>query len=133
MPGPEATLCCHAVHHAVRMLADTHHAIRARNHLLVLPSAANSTTLRMLHPPLQVNEKAKVSVKLVAEAGIGVVASGVAKANADIIQVSGHDGGTGASPISSIKHAGGPMEMGLAGELVGSLLLLVMLMGVQVL
>jgi len=61
-----------------------------------------------------VNDKAKVSVKLVAEAGIGVVASGVAKANADIIQVSGHDGGTGASPISSIKHAGGPMEMGLA-------------------
>ncbi|KAG2493454.1 hypothetical protein HYH03_008271 [Edaphochlamys debaryana] len=62
----------------------------------------------------QVNPRAKVSVKLVAEAGIGVVASGVAKANADIIQVSGHDGGTGASPISSIKHAGGPMEMGLA-------------------
>ncbi|KAJ9505421.1 hypothetical protein QJQ45_026361 [Haematococcus lacustris] len=62
----------------------------------------------------QVNDKAKVSVKLVAEAGIGVVASGVAKANADIIQVSGHDGGTGASPISSIKHAGGPMEMGLS-------------------
>ena len=109
------------------------HAIRARNHLLVLPSSAHSTMPRMPQPPLQVNEKAKVSVKLVAEAGIGVVASGVAKANADIIQVSGHDGGTGASPISSIKHAGGPMEMGLAGELVGSLLLLVILMGVQVL
>jgi len=62
----------------------------------------------------QVNPAAKVSVKLVAEAGIGVVASGVAKANADIIQISGHDGGTGASPISSIKHAGGPVEMGLA-------------------
>uniref|UniRef100_A0A7R9Z740 glutamate synthase (ferredoxin) n=1 Tax=Chlamydomonas euryale TaxID=1486919 RepID=A0A7R9Z740_9CHLO len=62
----------------------------------------------------QVNQAAKVSVKLVAEAGIGVIASGVAKANADVIQVSGHDGGTGASPISSIKHAGGPMEMGLA-------------------
>ncbi|KAK3249813.1 hypothetical protein CYMTET_40777 [Cymbomonas tetramitiformis] len=61
-----------------------------------------------------VNPKAKVSVKLVAEAGIGTVASGVAKANADIIQVSGHDGGTGASPVSSIKHAGGPWEMGLA-------------------
>merc|ERR1719301_390537 len=61
----------------------------------------------------QVNENAKVSVKLVAEAGIGTVASGVAKANADIIQVSGHDGGTGASPVSSIKHAGGPIEMGL--------------------
>jgi hypothetical protein len=57
---------------------------------------------------------AQVSVKLVAEAGIGVVASGVAKANADVIQISGHDGGTGASPISSIKHAGGPVEMGVA-------------------
>jgi glutamate synthase (ferredoxin) len=62
----------------------------------------------------QVNEQAKVSVKLVAQAGIGTVASGVAKANADIIQISGHDGGTGASPISSIKHCGGPIEMGLA-------------------
>jgi len=60
-----------------------------------------------------INPAAKVSVKLVAEAGIGTVASGVAKAGADIIQVSGHDGGTGASPISSIKHAGGPWEMGL--------------------
>ncbi|KAM7505251.1 hypothetical protein LguiB_004155 [Lonicera macranthoides] len=61
----------------------------------------------------QVNSKAKVSVKLVAEAGIGTVASGVTKGNADIIQISGHDGGTGASPISSIKHAGGPWELGL--------------------
>ena len=62
----------------------------------------------------QVAPKSKVSVKLVAQAGIGTVASGVAKANADVIQISGHDGGTGASPLSSIKHAGGPMEMGLA-------------------
>lgn len=62
----------------------------------------------------QVNKAAKVSVKLVAQAGIGTVASGVAKANADVIQISGHDGGTGASPVSSIKHAGGPVEMGLA-------------------
>ena len=62
----------------------------------------------------QVNRRAKVSVKLVAQAGIGTVASGVAKAGADVIQVSGADGGTGASPISSIKHAGGPVEMGLA-------------------
>ncbi|GER25787.1 glutamate synthase [Striga asiatica] len=60
-----------------------------------------------------VNPRAKVSVKLVAEAGIGTVASGVAKGNADIIQISGHDGGTGASPVSSIKHAGGPWELGL--------------------
>merc|ERR1712176_311359 len=62
----------------------------------------------------QVNEGAKVSVKLVSQAGIGTIASGVAKANADVIQISGHDGGTGASPVSSIKHCGGPLELGLA-------------------
>ncbi|OLP16622.1 glutamate synthase subunit alpha [Leptolyngbya sp. 'hensonii'] len=61
----------------------------------------------------QINPSAQVSVKLVAEVGIGTVAAGVAKANADIIQISGHDGGTGASPLSSIKHAGGPWELGL--------------------
>jgi glutamate synthase (ferredoxin) len=61
----------------------------------------------------QINPKAQVSVKLVAEVGIGTIAAGVAKANADIIQISGHDGGTGASPLSSIKHAGGPWELGL--------------------
>lgn len=61
----------------------------------------------------QINPKAAVSVKLVAEVGIGTIAAGVAKANADIIQVSGHDGGTGASPLSSIKHAGSPWELGL--------------------
>lgn len=61
----------------------------------------------------QINPTAQVSVKLVAEIGIGTVAAGVAKANADIIQISGHDGGTGASPLSSIKHAGGPWELGL--------------------
>ncbi|OKH22777.1 glutamate synthase subunit alpha [Hydrococcus rivularis NIES-593] len=61
----------------------------------------------------QINPKAQVSVKLVAEIGIGTVAAGVAKANADIIQISGHDGGTGASPLSSIKHAGGPWELGV--------------------
>jgi glutamate synthase (ferredoxin) len=61
----------------------------------------------------QINPQAKVSVKLVAEIGIGTVAAGVAKANADIIQISGHDGGTGASPLSSIKHAGGPWELGV--------------------
>ncbi|NEP06555.1 MAG: glutamate synthase subunit alpha, partial [Okeania sp. SIO4D6] len=54
-----------------------------------------------------------VSVKLVAEIGIGTIAAGVAKANADVIQISGHDGGTGASPLSSIKHAGSPWELGL--------------------
>lgn len=61
----------------------------------------------------QINPQAQVSVKLVSEVGIGTVAAGVAKANADIIQISGHDGGTGASPLSSIKHAGSPWELGL--------------------
>nr|YP_009294480.1 ferredoxin-dependent glutamate synthase [Asparagopsis taxiformis]AOM65963.1 ferredoxin-dependent glutamate synthase [Asparagopsis taxiformis] len=61
----------------------------------------------------QINPNAQVSVKLVAEIGIGTIAAGVAKSNADIIQISGHDGGTGASPLSSIKHAGVPWELGL--------------------
>ncbi|ACB00371.1 Ferredoxin-dependent glutamate synthase 2 [Picosynechococcus sp. PCC 7002] len=61
----------------------------------------------------QINPAAKVSVKLVAEIGIGTIAAGVAKANADVIMVSGHDGGTGASPLSSIKHAGCPWELGV--------------------
>lgn len=61
----------------------------------------------------QINPKAQVSVKLVSEVGIGTIATGVAKANADIIQISGHDGGTGASPLSSIKHTGSPWELGL--------------------
>jgi len=60
------------------------------------------------------NPRARISVKLVAEAGVGTVAAGVAKAHADVILISGHDGGTGASPLTSIKHAGIPWEMGLA-------------------
>jgi len=61
-----------------------------------------------------VNPKARISVKLVAEAGVGTVAAGVAKSHADVILISGHDGGTGASPLTSIKHAGVPWELGLA-------------------
>ncbi|MCI5779888.1 MAG: glutamate synthase large subunit [Lentisphaeria bacterium] len=60
------------------------------------------------------NPRARISVKLVSEPGIGTVAAGVAKAHADVILVSGHDGGTGASPLTSIKHAGLPWELGLA-------------------
>lgn len=60
------------------------------------------------------NPKARVSVKLVSELGVGTVAAGVAKAHADVVLISGHDGGTGASPLSSIKHAGLPWEIGLA-------------------
>ncbi|OSM07200.1 glutamate synthase large subunit [Magnetofaba australis] len=61
-----------------------------------------------------VNPDARVSVKLVAEVGVGTIAAGVSKAHADMILISGHDGGTGASPVSSIKHAGAPWELGLA-------------------
>ena len=62
----------------------------------------------------QVNRKALVSVKLVSEPGVGTIASGVAKAYADLITISGHDGGTGASPLTSIRYAGSPWELGLA-------------------
>lgn len=60
------------------------------------------------------NRAARINVKLVSKAGVGTIAAGVAKAKADVILISGHDGGTGASPISSIKHAGLPWELGLA-------------------
>jgi glutamate synthase (ferredoxin) len=69
---------------------------------------------QLVHDLHAVNEKAGVSVKLVSSIGIGTVACGVAKADADVIQISGGDGGTGASPLSSIKHAGCPWEFGLA-------------------
>ncbi|RVW92216.1 Ferredoxin-dependent glutamate synthase, chloroplastic [Vitis vinifera] len=65
-------------------------------------------------PGKKVNPKAKVSVKLVAEAGIGTVASGSLRVMLISYRYRGHDGGTGASPISSIKHAGGPWELGLS-------------------
>ena len=69
---------------------------------------------QLIHDLKQVNPTARVGVKLVAEAGVGTVAAGVAKAYADYVLVSGHNGGTGASPLSSIKHAGSPWEVGLA-------------------
>jgi len=69
---------------------------------------------QLIHDLKQVNPTARVGVKLVAEAGVGTVAAGVAKAYADYVLISGHNGGTGASPLSSIKHAGSPWEVGLA-------------------
>ena len=65
------------------------------------------------------NPVARVHVKLVAESGVGTVAAGVSKAHADVVLISGHDGGTGASPLTSLKHAGVPWELGLA-ELPGN-------------
>ena len=69
---------------------------------------------QLIHDLKNANPRAYVSVKLVAEVGVGAVAAGVAKAKADHITISGHDGGTGASPLSSIKHAGLPWELGIA-------------------
>jgi glutamate synthase (NADPH/NADH) large chain len=69
---------------------------------------------QLIHDLKNANSKASVSVKLVSEVGVGTVAAGVAKAKADHVVIAGHDGGTGASPLSSIKHAGTPWELGLA-------------------
>jgi len=69
---------------------------------------------QLIYDLKNVNEAAAVSVKLVSEVGVGTVAAGVAKARADHITISGYDGGTGASPLTSLKHAGGPWEIGLA-------------------
>jgi glutamate synthase domain-containing protein 2/glutamate synthase domain-containing protein 3 len=69
---------------------------------------------QLIHDLKEVNPRARVGVKLVAESGVGTIAAGVAKAYADYIQISGAEGGTGASPLSSIKHAGCPWELGLA-------------------
>ena len=69
---------------------------------------------QLIYDLKRINPRARVSVKLVAEAGVGTIAAGVAKAFADVVQISGHSGGTGASPLSSIKHVGAPWELGLA-------------------
>jgi glutamate synthase (ferredoxin) len=68
----------------------------------------------LIHDLKNANRNARINVKLVAEVGVGTIAAGVAKAHADVVLISGHDGGTGASPLSSIKHAGLPWELGLA-------------------
>ncbi len=69
---------------------------------------------QLIHDLKNANPEARVHVKLVSEVGVGTVAAGVSKAKADVVLISGHDGGTGASPLNSIKHAGSPWELGLA-------------------
>jgi glutamate synthase (NADPH/NADH) large chain len=69
---------------------------------------------QLIHDLKSANEQARVHVKLVAEVGVGTVAAGVAKAHSDVVLISGHDGGTGAAPLTSLKHAGIPWEIGLA-------------------
>ena len=69
---------------------------------------------QLIHDLKNSNPSARIHVKLVSEVGVGTVAAGVSKAHADVVLISGHDGGTGASPLTSLKHAGGPWELGLA-------------------
>ncbi len=69
---------------------------------------------QLIHDLKNANPSARIHVKLVAEVGVGTVAAGVSKAKSDVVLISGHDGGTGASPLTSLKHAGGPWELGLA-------------------
>ena len=69
---------------------------------------------QLIHDLKNANNRARVHVKLVAEVGVGTVAAGVSKAHADVVLISGHDGGTGAAPLTSLKHAGAPWELGLA-------------------
>jgi glutamate synthase (NADPH) large chain len=69
---------------------------------------------QLIHDLKNANPRARVHVKLVSEVGVGTVAAGVSKAHADVVLISGHDGGTGASPLTSLKHAGSPWELGLA-------------------
>ncbi|GAB94396.1 glutamate synthase (NADPH/NADH) large chain [Kineosphaera limosa] len=69
---------------------------------------------QLIHDLKNANPSARIHVKLVSEVGVGTVAAGVSKAHSDVVLISGHDGGTGASPLTSLKHAGGPWELGLA-------------------
>jgi glutamate synthase (NADPH/NADH) large chain len=72
---------------------------------------------QLIHDLKNANKNARVHVKLVAEVGVGTVAAGVSKAHADVVLISGHDGGTGASPLTSLKHAGAPWELGNSADL----------------
>ncbi|CAN5243311.1 glutamate synthase large subunit [soil metagenome] len=107
IPGPKVTEEIARIRHSVPGVTlvspPPHHDIYSIEDLAQLISDLKT-----------VNPRAKVSVKLVAEAGVGTIAVGVAKASADIIHISGHEGGIGASPLSSIKHAGSAWELGLA-------------------
>src|SRR6267378_4442860 len=107
LPGHKVTDLIARLRHAVvgipRISPPPHHDIYSIEDLA-----------QLIHDLKQVNPTARVGVKLVAEAGVGTVAAGVAKAYADYVLISGHNGGTGASPLSSIKHAGSPWELGLA-------------------
>ena len=107
IPGHKVTHFIASVRHAVPGLPlispPPHHDIYSIEDLA-----------QLIYDLRQINPRARIGVKLVAEAGVGTVAAGVAKARADYVLISGHSGGTGASPLASIKHAGCPWELGLA-------------------
>jgi glutamate synthase domain-containing protein 2/glutamate synthase domain-containing protein 1/glutamate synthase domain-containing protein 3 len=107
LPGHKVTAEIAALRHSVRgetlISPPPHHDIYSIEDLA-----------QLIYDLKQINPEARIAVKLVSEAGIGTIAAGVAKAHADVIHVSGHDGGTGASPLGSIKNAGTPWELGLA-------------------
>ena len=86
----------------------SHLAAAASRHLFIEDLA------QLIHDLKNANPRARIHVKLVAEVGVGTVAAGVAKAHSDVVLISGHDGGTGASPLDRMKHAGVPWELGLA-------------------
>ena len=113
-PGEGGQLPGHKVNHLIARLRNTQPGVQ-----LISPPPHHDIysiedLAQLIHDLKEVNPRARVTVKLVAETGVGTVAAGVAKASADNILISGHDGGTGASPLSSTKHAGSPWELGLS-------------------
>ena len=97
------------VHPRLRSPSDATHPWRQHHDIYSIEDLA-----QLVYDLKRVNNTAPVSVKLLSQAGVGTIAAGVAKAAADVVQLSGHDGGTGASPLASIKNAGLPWELGLA-------------------
>ena len=113
-PGEGGQLPGHKVNALIARLRNTQPGVQ-----LISPPPHHDIYLiedlaQLIHDLKEVNPRARITVKLVAESGVGTVADGCAKASADNILISGHDGGTGASPLSSTKHAGSPSELGLA-------------------
>lgn len=113
-PGEGGQLPAHKVNGIIARLRNTQPGVQ-----LISPPPHHDIysiedLAQLIHDLKEINPRAKITVKLVAEAGVGTVAAGVAKASADTILISGHDGGTAASPLSSTKHCGLPWEMGLS-------------------
>ncbi len=107
LPGPKVNSFIarlrHSAEHVTLISPPPHHDIYSIEDLA-----------QLIYDLRNANPAARISVKLVSEVGVGTIAAGVAKAHADVVLISGHDGGTGASPLTSIKHAGAPWELGLA-------------------